>query len=59
MVVNGINYIDGQKILVGHICMSDLPAREVIFEVKNGIAGVRVNVHWFRWGFFFEVNFIK
>lgn len=59
MLVNNIEYTNGQKILVGHICTPNLPGREVMFEEKNGQAGIRVNEHWFRWDFFFEVNYIK
>ena len=54
----GEGYRNGEVICVKHVVTPNLPSRQVTFEEQHGNPGIRVNNHWFRWGFFFEVNFI-
>lgn len=48
------NLKNGDLIGVKHKCIPNLPSRRVTYE--NG--GIRIGEHWFRWNYFFEVNYI-
>ena len=45
---------NGVLIEVKHKCTPNLPSRRVTYD--NG--GIRIGEHWFRWNYFFEVNYI-
>jgi hypothetical protein len=45
-------YENGDILLVRNKFWENSPKRKVTVEA----GGIRVNEHWFRWDFFFEVN---
>jgi hypothetical protein len=52
------HFKEGEILYVKHKFMPSLSPRPVIFETINGVNGIRVDNHWFRFDYFFEVNYL-